>query len=297
MAHRWFRGNLHTHTTNSDGDSRPEVVVAWYRDAGYDFLALTDHDFVTLPSDFGGVAGPMLLVHGEEVTAGDIHVNALGLRRTILPVRGASAEATLQANLDAIRAADAVPSINHPNFRWQLTPADFEAVSGARLFEVHNAGPETNNGGGRPGHPSTEALWDALLTSGRRLVGIATDDAHHFRVWGRAYSNPGRGWVCIRAERLSEAELLTALEAGQCYASTGVELAAVDLDSREMSIDIAPQWDLTYRTAFVGSGGRVLDVVDGVSPRYRITGKEGYVRARVDDSDGLTAWLQPRFVD
>ena len=49
MSRHWFRGNLHTHTTNSDGDSPPDVVTAWYRDAGYDFLALTDHDLLTHP--------------------------------------------------------------------------------------------------------------------------------------------------------------------------------------------------------------------------------------------------------
>lgn len=40
---KWFRGNLHTHTTLSDGRYTPERAAALYRDAGYDFIALTDH--------------------------------------------------------------------------------------------------------------------------------------------------------------------------------------------------------------------------------------------------------------
>lgn len=40
----WYRGNLHAHTLWSDGDAFPEQVVGRYRDAGYDFLALTDHN-------------------------------------------------------------------------------------------------------------------------------------------------------------------------------------------------------------------------------------------------------------
>ena len=145
----WFRGNLHTHTTNSDGDSPPDVVVAWYRDAGYDFLVITDHDFVTLPADHASVAGRMLLVAGEEVTAGSIHVNGLGLTRVVAPrvAESGAASETLQANVDAVRAADGVPTVNHPNFRWQLQPADLLALRGCALFEVYNAGPETNNGG------------------------------------------------------------------------------------------------------------------------------------------------------
>jgi hypothetical protein len=296
MTNAWLKGNLHTHTTNSDGDSPPEDVVAWYRDAGYDFLALTDHDLLTLPANYRAVAGPMLLVHGEEVTAGDIHLNGLGIRRAVPPVRCESAVETLQVNANAIRSADAVPSVNHPNFRWQLTPGDLASLRDVCLFEVHNAGPETNNAGGRPGHPSTEEIWDYVLSHGRRMFGIAVDDAHFFRVWGPRYSNPGRGWVRVRAERNDEASILTALEAGACYASSGVELIDVAMDGAVLTIDIVQHWDLEYRTTFIGRDGSVLDVVTGVEPRYRVAGSEGYVRARVDDSDGLSAWVQPQFI-
>src|SRR5687767_15282911 len=44
---RWFKGNTHTHTLNSDGDSTPDEVVRWYREHGYHFLVLTDHNFLT----------------------------------------------------------------------------------------------------------------------------------------------------------------------------------------------------------------------------------------------------------
>ncbi len=43
---RWFKGNLHTHTLWSDGDDYPEQVVGWYRDHGYQFLALSDHNIL-----------------------------------------------------------------------------------------------------------------------------------------------------------------------------------------------------------------------------------------------------------
>lgn len=293
---RWFKGNLHTHTTNSDGDSPPHEVVTWYRDAGYDFLALTDHDLLTLPGDHLAGAGPMLLVHGEEITAGDIHVNGLGIRHTLAPRVAPGAAETLQLNVDAVRGAGGIASVNHPNFRWQLLPEDLAALRGCSLFEIHNAGPETNNGG-RPGHPSSEQIWDILLSQGRRMFGIAVDDAHFFRVWGRAYSNPGRGWVQVRAERADESSLLAALEAGAFYASTGVTLADVSSSGRELAIDIAPQWDLAYRTTFVGAGGGIMDMVDGLAPRYRLSPDDAYVRAVVEDSDGLRAWVQPLFSD
>jgi hypothetical protein len=293
----WFRGNLHTHTTNSDGDSPPDVVVSWYRDAGYDFLVITDHDFVTLPSDHTSVAGRMLLVAGEEVSAGSIHVNGLGITGVVEPRLAESglARDTLQANVDAVRAAGGVPTVNHPNFRWQLQPSDLLSLRGCGLFEVHNAGPETNNAG-KPGHPSHEELWDLVLSSGRRFFGVAVDDAHHFRSWGRPYSNPGRAWVVVDAASLDEAAILESIDSGAFYASTGVALHAIAASRDELALDIEPHWDLAYRTTFVGMDGRVLDVVDGVEPRFRLSdAPAGYVRARVDDSDGLSAWVQPAF--
>ncbi|MFV2062681.1 MAG: CehA/McbA family metallohydrolase [Chloroflexota bacterium] len=297
MARRWFKGNLHTHTSNSDGDSPPADVVAWYRDAGYDFLALTDHDVVTLPGDRHDVAGSMTLIHGQELTAGDIHMNALGARRTVEPTRAPTERLTLQANADSVRAAGGIPSINHPNFHWAVRPTDIEQVTGVHLFEVFNAGPETNDFGGRPGHPSTEELWDGLLALGKRMTAIAVDDAHDFRTWGHRCRNPGRAWVHVHAKSASQPDILEALDAGASYASTGVEAQAIEVRANGMAIDIATEWDRAYRTSFIGRGGTLLDVVDGPEPRYRFKGSEGYVRARIDDSDGHTAWLQAHFLD
>jgi hypothetical protein len=294
---RWLRANLHTHTINSDGDSPPADVVAWYRDAGYDALAITDHDVLTDPAELRTIAGPMLLVRGEELTSGDVHVNGLGVPHALPPTLVGDVRTRLQGNVDSIRGAGAVPSVNHPNFRWQVRVDDLAELRDVRLFEIHNAGPEVNNRGGRDGFPDMETVWDLLLAAGHRMVGIAVDDAHSFKVWGRQYSNPGRAWMMIRAERAAEADLLSSLEAGDCYATTGVTLGEVATPGSELAIDVVPQWELHYRTTFIGRGGRVLDIQDGLSARYRIRAGDGYLRARVDDSDGLSAWTQPLFED
>lgn len=294
---RWLRANLHTHTINSDGDSPPADVVAWYRDAGYDALAITDHDFLTDPADLQEIAGPMLLVRGEELTSGDVHVNGLGVPRRLSPTLEGDVRARLQGNIDAIRDAGGVPSVNHPNFRWQVRVDDLAELRGVRLFEIHNAGPEVNNRGGREGFPDMETVWDLLLTAGHRMIGIAVDDAHSFKLWGRQYSNPGRAWMMIRAEHAAEADLLTALETGDCYATTGVSLGEVATRGGELALEVVPQWELHYRTTFIGRDGRTLDVQEGPSARYRLRPGDGYARARVDDSDGLSAWTQALFED
>ena len=111
--------------------SPPEVVAAWYRDAGYDFLALTDHDRLTRPEPLRAAAGPMLLVPGEEVTSGPVHVNALGIDAPIEPRFGRDARETIELDVAAIRAQRAVPVLNHPNFRWAVGAAAIDAVSTA----------------------------------------------------------------------------------------------------------------------------------------------------------------------
>jgi hypothetical protein len=292
----WYRGNLHTHTTNSDGDSDPDVVVAWYRDAGYDFLALTDHDLLTLPARHAAVAGPMTLIHGEELSPGHLHVGGLGIRATVPPLETGTVAETLQANVDAIREAGGVASVNHPNYHWLVRADDLVGLERCGLFEVYNAGPETNNAGGE-GHDSTEQLWDAVLTAGRRMRAIAVDDAHHFVTFGHRYSNPGRAWVHVRAERADEVTILEAVAGGDMYASTGVELDDVRVTGGELALTIKTEFDRAYRTTFVGPGGEHLEVVDGPEARFRLSAGRPYVRARVDDSDGFKAWLQPVYPD
>ena len=81
----WYRGNLHTHTINSDGDSPPYDVLAWYKRNGYQFLALTDHNTFTDPALFDtNPNDKFLLIGAEEVTNPmTVHVNAIGVKRTI----------------------------------------------------------------------------------------------------------------------------------------------------------------------------------------------------------------------
>src|SRR5688500_17510951 len=68
---RWFKGNTHTHTLNSDGDSTPDEVVRWYREHGYHFVFLTDHNFITDVSALQALHGAddrFLVIKGEEVS-------------------------------------------------------------------------------------------------------------------------------------------------------------------------------------------------------------------------------------
>lgn len=300
---RWYKGNTHTHTLNSDGDSHPDDVTKWYKERGYAFLVLTDHNVLTSVEALNALHGldeRFLVIRGEEVTdrfeGKPIHINALNPSRLITPQGGTSVVDVLQRDVAAIRAASAVPHLNHPNFGWAVSADELAQVQGLSLFEVFNGHPMVNNLGGG-GVAGLEEAWDQILTSGKRLYGLATDDAHQFkRPDDPTAARPGQGWIVVRADTLSPRAILDAIERGDFYSSTGVELRDYRATASEITLDIKATTFSKYRVRFTGSGGRLLNEVTTNPATYRIIGGEGYVRATVLESNGSKAWTQPVFI-
>lgn len=297
---RWYKGNTHTHTVNSDGDSTPDEVARWYREHGYHFLVLTDHNYLTRVDGLNavhGAADKFLVIQGEEVTTSaeskPVHVNGLAVESLVAAPKAPTIAAALQQSVDGIRAANGIPHVNHPNFGWALTAEHLQQLERTKLFEIYNGHPQVNNEGGGDS-PGLEAMWDRILTSGRLLYGIAVDDAHHFKRPGDpTASGPGRGWVMVRAAELAPRAIVEALDRGDFYASTGVELADYSASSTAVSLKIrATAWS-KYRIQFIGRGGRVLSESTTPEAAYTFTGDEGYVRARILESNGQAGWTQP----
>lgn len=327
---RWFRGNTHAHTiVCGHADSAPEAVAGWYLDHGYHFAVLSEHNVFIDPAS---VALPaerrrdFLLVPGEELTGPrGVHTSAVGIRAL---VAGGAPKATPAAEVLARHVAgtlDAggVPILNHPNYRWGVRAADILAVERLQLFELFNGHPDVNDEGDAT-HPSTEALWDALLGAGRVVWGVASDDAHHFKGWAADLSNPGRGWVVVQAPELTTEALVAALSAGRFYASSGVALSDLRAGPRwlELQVDAdatcaelargfvagrrAPaDAPVGLTLEAIGREGRVLATHAGPRARFELPAGEPYLRVRatwtVVGADGgrerFFAWTQPVFGD
>jgi len=271
--------------------------------------------------------GRFLVVPSEEITDkhGDkpVHVNATNLAERIAPQGGGSVREVMQRNVDAVLEQRArtgrpmFPHVNHPNFGWAVTPEDLAALRGEKFFEIYNGHPLVHNEGDAE-HPSVERMWDLVLAERRRagrevLYGLAVDDAHDYHAFDSKKSNPGRGWVMVRAAELTPAAIVVAMEAGEFYATTGVVLEDVRSGSNRIEIRIRPERGVTYATEFRGTRedagadperiGEVLATVEGTSPRYRLRGDELYVRAKVVSSkpkanpyragETEVAWTQP----
>jgi hypothetical protein len=298
---RWWKGNTHTHTLESDGDSPPMTVASWYKDHGYNFLVISDHNVWVDPATLSSlVDSAFILIPGEELTSSferkPVHVNGLNVPGVIQPRTDSTLLGTVQKNVDAVREVSGVPHINHPNFGWAIPAEILGKVRNDKLIEIHNGHPLVHNHGGG-GSPGMEEVWDMLLTGGKRIYGIAVDDAHHFTgEFAANRANPGRGWVSVRAPGLDARTLLGAMEEGLFYASNGVELDSLRVSDTSLTVAVRQRGDFKYTIDFIGEGGRLLQRSRAGSATYTLTGNEMYVRARVTDSMGHHAWIQPVFV-
>ena len=151
---QFWRGNLHTHSTLSDGVLSPEEVCRRYRDEGYDFLALTDHfiglygypiaDTVPHRGDgFTTILGAE--VHSGSMQNGELwHILAVGLPADFapsntpgfLPVDEQETGPELAARA---RAAGAFVAVAHP--QWSgMTLEDARSIEAAHAIEIYNHG-------------------------------------------------------------------------------------------------------------------------------------------------------------
>jgi hypothetical protein len=228
----------------------------------------------------------------------------------------------LQQCLDETEKASGILIANHPNYQWTIRASDLRSVSKLKLFELYNSHPMVQNEGDAT-HASTEAIWDSLLSDGKKIFGVASDDSHVYPTrFSSSISGPGRGWVMVQAQELTAAAIASALSTGQFYSSIGVLLSKVELNPLRILIEIdksateaelslgsafgrpAPQGSkVGERIDFIGTGGKILASVEGRSAYFTPRGR-GYVRGRATVTrliDGrlieFCAWTQPVFID
>lgn len=302
----WYAGDLHVHTLHSDGTVRAAAAARAARDAGLDFIAITDHNNTTHQLETIDVPG-LLVIAGEEVTTPAGHANVWGLRgwRREVDFRALPGPGAIEPLVGAARARGALFSINHPvldcgGCAWQHDiPAGIESV-------------EIWNGPLAPPRGPIE-LWDGLLRQGRRIAGVGSSD------WHRASAPLGRASVRVKAAELSAAVILAAIRAGRVVVMADARTPPPVLTARAGAAAAGMGDTLRLRAgealdvevvapddAFVNS--RVALVADGqpageapLSPgapaRFARVGATRYVRAEVRAADGaLLALTNPVYV-
>ncbi|GIX07426.1 MAG: phosphotransferase [Candidatus Poribacteria bacterium] len=275
----WWRGNVHTHTTHSDGSRPVERVLEDYESRGYDFLAITDHDVLVDPAPWQEKTR-LALIPGVEVSRGGPHLLHLGATELIPP------DPDRQTVLNRIQEQGALGVVNHPNWGRNFNHCPHELMeswSGYIGLEIYNGVIER-----LPGSPYATDRWDRLLSQGRKVWGFATDDAHHDR-------DVELGWIVVRAERCEPGPLLEAIARGSFYSSTGVRIERIAVEDRAIRIE-APD---AQRIRCFSKHGVLREVVEGSEARFSLPDSPqeaealGYLRVECYGSGGRVAWTQP----
>ncbi len=297
---RFYRGNLHTHSTASDGVLSPGEVCRRYAAEGYDFISLTDH-FVglydypitdTLPyrtNSFTTIPGAEL--HSGAIANGELwHILAVGLPFDFTPsnspgLRPVDDQETGPGLARRARDAGAFVAIAHPHWSG-LSDEDARSIDAAHAVEVYNYGCDVDCDRGY----GLQTL-DLLLTEGRRLSLCATDDAHF------ATADHFGGWVMVRAEANEPEALLTALKAGDFYSSQGPDFSNIVLEGDEVVVDCSPvstvilQGPAHPTSAVHGKG------IEGARLPLGRLKDAPWLRLTLIDGEGKRAWSNPLWRD
>jgi hypothetical protein len=278
----WYKANLHAHTTASDGDLSPEDSAAFYRRAGYDILAITDHwHVVDLLSEWKD----LLLLPGVEYSVGrsleETTFHIVGLNVTTRGKIAPRLMATPQETLDAIRGEGGEAVLAHPYWSG-LQACELRPLEGYLALEVYNTGCDIEVLRGY-----SMVQWDDLLTQGGRCGGLAVDDGH------RHLFDHGGAWTMIRAEELSVSAVMEALRQGRYYASTGPELREVRVTDGRVRIETSPVASIAV-VSTPGNGGRVqAPEGESVSEAEFAVPAAPYFRVEIADGRGRSAWSNP----
>lgn len=289
---RFWKGNLHTHCAASDGTLTAEAVCRRYREAGYDFLAITDHfmrhyNFPLTDTrpyrtpDFTTLLGAELHTRTVTTEMGSVwHILAVGLPLDFAQTPDDESPAHLAAR--ALEAG-AFVAVAHPNW-YALSEQDFQALGMVDAIEIFN--------GTAVGHNDRFDSWhiaDVMLGRGLHYTCCATDDFH-----GKPDRHDfGLGWVQVKSESLDPDSLLRALKAGHYYSSTGPQLYDIRVTPGEkvyIRCSAADRIFLTGRSSFsrIAYGNGITEAEFDVH-----TFNSPYCRITVLDHNGGRAWSNP----
>jgi hypothetical protein len=302
---RWYSGSLHLHTKHSDGTVDPAAVADLARRAGFDFIALTDHNNTTHTRE------PMppspLHIVGEEVTTPGGHASVWGLADgawidfRVSPADSGAPDA-LNGLVAAAHKAGALFSISHPvdncaGCSWeQIIPDGVDAVE---IWQNEKAPRDAEI-----------AFWDRLLRAGRHVTAVGVAD------WHRLPARIDMAAVRVKADSLTERAVIDGIRSGRVMvmrdaatlppavsascgshsAGVGDTLACTAADTVTMRI-AAPAFQ-DGRVDFIWNAARMTSKPIGSGATFSMPASAGYLRAHVYAADGsAVAITNPVYVE
>jgi hypothetical protein len=281
---RWWKGNLHVHSTRSDGGKTPAELAGMYSDAGYDFIVLADHWIAGAPADLPTPC-PLAVLDGVELDGNDatgayFHVVAIGCRDGIDRAMG------LEAAMAEARRQGAVLVLAHP--LWTGNSAEDALRHGFDGVEAYNNVTEWLNG-----KSSGAFHWDRMLDRSAAVFGSAVDDAHI----NADHPTWNGGWVHVDTPVRTPAALLEAIRAGRFVSSRGPSIETLEAQGREVTVTCSPL-RFARLVGPANRGQRIAAAAGQFLTRAAFTVPEDWAHARIEieDDRGRRAWTNALFV-
>ena len=286
-----YKGQLHCHTTNSDGAHSPTVLLEAYRDAGYDFVCITDHAFLTTQQNVSDIVH----IPSVEETLGAVNwsdgKHLLNINAT--NVRGYPNYVDTQTTINNIIADGGMAGLAHPlwqdpeshAYNWNNDAID--GVVGFEFMEIVNTvlwarGLKTL------AQVTYTEQYDHALSTGKKCWCLAVDDMH---IIGEG--DLDKGWVVVNANSNSQSDILDALKTGNFYSSIGGVISDITLNVNTITISVP----VSSTIKWIKKNGEVIKTTTGVlEDNYTVQGDELYVRMEVDSGTDNLAWSQPLFI-
>lgn len=316
----WYKGNLHSHTVNSDGMLTPEESVELFKKHGYHFLCFSEHDLYTDYRDQFN-SEEFIILPGLEASAVLYMDAGSGRRRKVHHIHGilGTEEMQKKAQLAPYRHMEAHPVLNyygewdgaavaqrlademtqrgliatynHPIWS-RVRESEFINTEGIWALEIFNYDTvnESNTG-------YDETYWDVMLREGQKILAFASDDNHNEGLFDDCCG----GYIVVKADRLTHEDIVKNMLAGNYYSSSGPEIYDWGIRNGTAYVDCSP----VYRIDFIAGN----DINDGISRvcgsydetteygEYELKGHESYVRVKCTDKNGHTAWSNPIWLE
>ncbi len=278
-----YKGQLHAHTTNSDGVDTPTALATAYKNKGYSFLEIADHDHITPDPGVSGITH----INGSEETVG---ASVAPGYNYILNV-GASTQqssTTAQEIIDGILVDNGMPMFAAPYYTYgQWTTPNMTAVNNISGIEMWNGVDMKPANGGKE---NAEDKWDYLLTLGNHTLGVAVDDCHDITA-----SEFNTGWVQVFSNSNTQSGIISSIRSGNYYSSNGTEFNITKTYGNQIIVSTLN----SSKIEWVTSSGYVSQTnASGTTAGYSIGGTEKYIRVRVTDgSTSKMAWSNPIYLD
>lgn len=299
-AKMWLKGNLHAHTTVSDGNYSPEQIIKMYEQQDYDFMMISDHEVY---SDYKQtIPTTMTMIPGYEASGKKnpryqnsiYHLLVISKSEEPLYKHGTrfskfddSSIASVQTFIDQMIAQNHIVILAHPH--WSTLEYD-------EILKLNNlTGVEIYNGASDVLHNvgNSVVCYDALLRNGSELYALATDDNHN----GNGQNDDSfKGWIEVYAHSNSVEDITKAIACGNFYASTGPQIVDVRYDSENVEIDF--KQGATIYLHDQARNGQVENLKRDLNGtvKFKLNGYEKFVRLEVINANGQCAWTNPIYL-